>query len=463
MKHSIYFSLVVMLVVSMVLAACGSPEPTEAPAAPTAVEEATAAPAVEPVAAPVFDWQMKKGEKLRVAMVSQPWTEFLEPYIPEFKELTGIDITYEILPEDQFRQKTTTEFTAGTSDVDVFLSMAAQEGIKYESAGWYEDIDKLLADPAITDPDFDFADFTPSGLSIARLSNGKLIGLPVYIEFGSLMYNKALFDKAGVPYPPKTIEEVEKAAAAITNKDEGIYGWCARGKGAAGTSQFASVMYAFGSGWAAPDGKANLLDPKWLDAMNWYGNMIKDYGPPGATAIHWQQCQDLVLQGKIGMWLDASVFFANLLDPATSTIASTAGIAAAPEGPAGQNPHVAGWHLSIYSQSKHKEAAWLFLQWALGKEMTLKAQLANITTARASAWESPDYKKAGNPELSEAFMYAMRNGNPGWNPPVLSVGEARDAIGVVIITAIEGGDIKAEAEKANTKLQELLDATPTLK
>jgi multiple sugar transport system substrate-binding protein len=266
-----------------------------------------------------------------------------------------------------------------------------------------------------------------------------------------------------VAYPPKTLEEVEKAAAAITNKAEGIYGWCARGKGAAGTSQFASVMYAFGSGWVTPDGKANLLDPKWLDAMNWYGNMIKNYGPPGATAMHWQQCQDLVLQGKIGMWLDASVFFANLLDPATSTIASTAGIAVAPEGPAGQNPHVAGWHISIYSQSKHKEAAWLFLQWALGKEMTLKAQLANITTARTSAWESLEFKKIGNQELIEAFTYAMQHGNPGWNPPVLSVGEARDAIGVVIIIAIEGGDIQAEAAKANTKLQELLDATPKLK
>lgn len=463
MKHSIYYVVSIILVASMVLAACGAPEPAPTEeVAPTEVATEVA-PTEEPTPEAVFDWQSRKGETLRVAMVSQPWTLFLEPYIPEFKELTGIDITYEILPEDQFRQKTTTEFAAGTSDVDVFLSMAAQEGIKYESAGWYEDIEKLLADPTITDPDFDFADFTPSGLSVAQLSNGKLIGLPVYNEFGSLMYNKALFEKAGVPYPPATIEEVEAAAAAITNKDEGIYGWCARGKGAAGTSQFASIMYGFGSSWTTADGKANLLDPKWLDAMAWYGNMLNKYGPPGASAIHWQQCQELVVQGKVGMWLDASVFFANLLDPATSTIADTAGIAVAPAGPAGQNPHVAGWHLSIYSQSKHKEAAWLFLQWALGKEMTLKAQLANITTSRTSAWESPEFQAAGNKELIEAFTYAMQNGNPGWNPPVLSVGEARDAIGVVIITAHEGGDIKAAAEEANVIFQGLLDATPVLK
>jgi len=39
----------------------------------------------------------------------------------------------------------------------------------------------------------------------------------------------------------------------------------------------------------------------------------------------------------------------------------------------------------------------------------------------------------------------------------------RDAIGVVLIKAIEGGDFTAEATKTNQKLQELLDVTPKLK
>lgn len=464
MKHSIYYVMSIILAVSLVLAACGAqePAPTEQPSQAEPASTDVAAPTEEAAPEIVFDWQSQAGKTLRVAMVSQPWTQFLEPYIPEFKELTGIDVTYEILPEDQFRQKTTTEFAAGTSDVDVFLSMVSVEGIRYETAGWYEDIGALIADPAITNPDFDFADFTPSGLSIAQLSNGKLVGLPVYNEFGALMYNKALFDAAGVPYPPTTMEEVEAAAAAITDKDAGVYGWCARGKGAAGTSQFSSIMFNFGTDWAT-DGKSNLLDPKWLDAMTWYGSMLSNYGPPGAANLHWQQCQELVVQGKVGMWLDASIFFANLLNPAESTIVDSAGITVAPKGPAGSTPYVGGWHISIYSQSQNKEAAWLFLQWALSKEMTLKAQLANITTARSSAWEDSEFKAVGNAELIEAFTYAMFNGNSGWNPPVLAVGEARDAIGVVIITAHEGGDIKAALEEADAIFQGLLDATPTLK
>ena len=404
-----------------------------------------------------FNWRMRAGEKLRVAMVTQPWSEFINKHIPEFKSLTGIDVTYEILPEDQFRQKTTVEFAAGTSDVDAFLSMVAQEGIKYESAGWYADIESLLKNQKITDPGFDFKDFTRSGLGIATLPNGKLIGLPVYTEFGALFYNKELFSKAGLKYPPSTIEEVEKAAAAIKKPGEGIHGFVGRGRGAAATSQFSSLMYSFGSSWVAPNGKANLTDPKFLSAVKWYGNMHNKYGPPGTTSYSWQQGQDIFIQGKSGMWMDASVFFANLIDPTKSKIVDKVGITMVPKGPASRTPYVGGWHLSVYNGSKHKEAAWLFVQWALSKAMVLKAQLSSITTSRVSAWESPEYKKENKyPELATTFLEAMKVGNAQWNPPVLNVSEARDAIGVVLIKAIEGGDFSSEATKANQKLQELL-------
>ena len=66
-------------------------------------------------------------------------------------------------------------------------------------------------------------------------------------------------------------------------------------------------------------------------------------------------------------------------------------------------------------------------------------------------------------DLTEAFLAAMKQGNVQWNPPVLNVTEARDDIGVVLVTAIEGGDIKAAATKANGQLQALIDATPVLK
>jgi multiple sugar transport system substrate-binding protein len=484
MRRNILILLSLLIGVILVAACVAAPQQA-APAAPAqeeapaeavqeeapaeAAEEAPAEAAEEEApaeaAAPEgeFNWRMFEGQQIRVAMVTQPWSQFLEPLVPEFEELTGIDVTYEILPEDQFRQKTTVEFTAGTSDVDVFLSMVAQEGIKYESAGWYADMEALINDPSITDPEFDFADFSEQGLAIARLSNGKLIGLPVYNEFGALFYNKALFDQAGVAYPPTTLEEVEAAAAAIHNPDEGVYGICLRGKGAAATSQFSSILHAFGSDWVDAEGNSNILDPKFMEAINWYGGMLNKYGPPGATSYHWAQCQDVFLQGKAGMWIDASVFFANLIDPEQSTIVDNVGVTMSPEGPAGRTPYIGGWHLSIYNGSDNVPAAWLFVQWALSKELVLRAQLENITTGRVSAWEAEEFTSQNKyPEFATTTLEALEIGNPNWNPPVLGVSEARDAVGVLIIEAIEGGDVETTATETNDIVQGLLDETPQL-
>jgi multiple sugar transport system substrate-binding protein len=452
--------LTCLLVLAILVSGCAAPPATAVPPTTAPAAAATTAPA-QPAA---FDWKMHQGEKLRVAMVTQPWSEFIQKDIQEFKDLTGIDVNYEILPEDQFRQKTTVEFTAGTSDVDVFLSMAAQEGIKYESAGWYADIQSFLDNEAITDPDFDFADFTPSSLGIATLSNGKLVGLPVYNEYGSIMYNKELFDKAGVKYPPKTMDDVVAAAKAIHNPAEGIYGIAGRGKGAAGTSQWSSIMHSFGVDWVDADGKSAVMDPKFAEAIKWYGDLLNQYGQPGATSHSWNQAQDVFINGKSGMWMDASIFFPNVVDPAQSKIVDKVGITMAPEGPAGRIPYVGGWHLSIYNQSKNKEAAWLFVQWALGKEMVKKAQLANITTARTSAWESEEFKAANQyPEAAATYLAAMEVADARWNPPVLAVSEARDAIGAVLVKAIEGTDFTADLKAADAKMTELLEATPQLK
>lgn len=469
MKRSILV-LVLLLLGAVLLVACSptasTPSETNAGESPSQATE-TAPPTAVAAEAPAttseeFNWRMHEGTNLRIAMARQPWTEFLEPYIAEFEALTGIRTTYEILPEDQFRQKTTVEFTAGTSDVDLFVSMLAQEGIKYETAGWYADIGAMAANPAITDPIFDLSDFTDAGMLIGTLDNGKLVGLPVYVETGVLFYNKDLFDQAGVAYPPVTLEDVEAAAAAIHDPDAGIYGVCFRGRGAAATSQFASFMHTHGTSWAK-DGQAQITSPAFLDAVKWYGGMLNQYGPPGATSYHWQQCQDIFVQGKAGMWFDGSVFFANLVDSEMSQVVDVVGMAEAPVGPAGPDPTVAGWVLSIYEGSQNKDAAWLFVQWALGKEMVEKAQLNNIATARTSAWEAEAFQaQNAYPEVAEVILKQLSIGNPNWNPPVLNVGEARDAIGALIIEAIDGGNVDAMAPNVNNILQGLLDETPSL-
>lgn len=76
-----------------------------APAQPQAAEPAAGAPEA-PAAAPAgFDWQQASGQTINVLLTKNPWSETLEPYIPEFEEMTGITVEYENIPEIQARQK----------------------------------------------------------------------------------------------------------------------------------------------------------------------------------------------------------------------------------------------------------------------------------------------------------------------------------------------------------------------
>ncbi|MEK7680738.1 MAG: extracellular solute-binding protein, partial [Patescibacteria group bacterium] len=50
--------------------------------------------------------------------------------------------------------------------------------------------------------------------------NGKIYGLPLSLDTMALYYNKDLFDKAGIPEPPKNWEEFQSAAKKLTKYDK---------------------------------------------------------------------------------------------------------------------------------------------------------------------------------------------------------------------------------------------------
>src|SRR5262245_30764522 len=206
---------------------------------------AVAVAAAGPALAQSFNWQQAKGTQLRVVMNKHPWQAAIEPHLKEFETLTGIKLVHEVYPEDQFRAKVLVELTSGASSIDVFMSMPAQEGLKYMRAGWLQPVDEFLKKPALTAPDYNWDDFLEKTRE-AMVVEGKIVGVPIQVENASLMYRKDVFQKYGVKVPT-TLDEVEAAAKALNGKamtDDGQpgYGIVARGKRAAGTSTFAAYL-----------------------------------------------------------------------------------------------------------------------------------------------------------------------------------------------------------------------------
>ncbi|HBG02001.1 MAG TPA: ABC transporter substrate-binding protein [Firmicutes bacterium] len=395
--------------------------------------------------------QPYKGTTLRVLLSNHPWTDAIRPLIPEFEEATGIKVQVESLFEDQLSQKLLVEFASGTSTIDVFMQRPLQEAKQFQTNGWYADLRPFAQD----DAELDLDDFFPSGI-LAETVDGVLTGIPIVTEQEIIYYRKDLFEEAGIKVPT-TMEEFEVAAAHFNDPANGFYGFVSRGQRAAAVTQFSSYLYSFDASFDV-DGVATLNTPEAIAAFTFYGDMLRNYGPPGVLNMSWPQALAIFAQGNAAMYTDASVFYSNMLDPEQSDVGELVGFAQFPAGSAGSRPYsVVSWGVSMAGTSRNKEAAWEFMKWATSKETTLAAQYRQVPSARTSAWANPEGVVNFPAQLVDVIMASSEGSMPYDRPNVIGVGEARDVVGTVIVTAIEGGDVAAAAERANRDYQAILD------
>jgi len=406
------------------------------------------------------DWMQSKGTEIRFLMNKHPFTTYIEPKVGEFEKMTGIKVNLEVFPEDQFRNKRMIELNAGGT-VDGYMIMPGQAKLHYWKAGWLKTLDDYITDPTLTEGDWDVKDFFAGPMRGSSI-DGKQIGIVINAEASLLSYRKDLFERFDVKVP-ETMDELEAAAKFFNGKDvdgKTMVGITLRGKGAAATSQWVDFLYSFGGSWTNAQGKSNLDSPESIAAFKFYGDLLRNYGPQGATMLHWSESTSIFMEGKAAMIFDANVFKSLYENPKESKVAGKVGYTTIPAGPAGKIPHVSNWSLAISGTStpERQKAAWLFVQWATNHENALGALMAGVPAGRASAWASPEYKSQDkNPDWTAASLESFEIGQPQWNPPVLNVPEIRDITGLVIVDAIEGKDVAAAAKKAAEEMNKKME------
>ena len=387
-----------------------------------------------------FDWKRYQGTEIRFVQGLQPWQKAVEPLIPEFEQRTGIKVNLEALPEDQFRQRLQVEMTAGSEDIDVFMSSVQNDGARFAQAGWYEDLKPYVENASLTAPDYNFADFSKSVLD-GHTFEGKLSALPIQLEVQMLFYRKDLLKAAGFDAPPATLEELETIAAKTTSKD--VFGFSSRGKRAAAVTQLTSFLRNHGADYMTADGKAAFSSPEGIEALKTYGKLVREYGPSGGTNNSWEELLALFQSGRLAMWPDNSGQAAAVRDPKAVAFADQVGYAPMPAGPEGSAQTFFGWGAGVSSASANKGASWLFLQWLTGPEVVGKLQAQGIPGGRQSVEFGPgvpaDFVKAFRSSLAEAKPQL---------PAVKAVPQVRDVIGDVIVTSIQGGDVDQAAKSA---------------
>jgi multiple sugar transport system substrate-binding protein len=245
---------------------------------------------------------------------------------------------------------------------------------------------------------------------------------------------------------PTNFTELEAAAKKLNS--ESVAGIASRGKGAAAVTQLSSYVFNYG-GQYLDKGTAVFNSKPALDATRFYGRLLGSYGPKGVTSMSWENIMPLFQAGKVAMWTDASVFYGQVVDASKTQIpVENFEIANFPAGPKTNSPFiVSSWGISVANQSKKKDLAMKFLDWASSKEMAIKGMMGNITMARSSVWDDKVVRSKMNPALIETRAFAAKHGTPTDRPYMSAVGEARDLIGELIIESINTKGASANLEK----------------
>lgn len=338
---------------------------------------------------------MASAETLTIATVNNGDMIRMQKLTDDFKKSNpDIDLEWVTLEENVLRQKVTTDIATKGGQYDV-LTIGTYEVPIWAKQGWLLPLDNLGAD-------YDADDLLPairSGLT----ADGKLYAAPFYGESSMVMYRKDLFDAAGLKMPDApTWDFIADAAKKITNKDKEIYGICLRGKAGWGENMafLTAMSNSFGARWFDEKWAPQFDQPEWKDTLNFYVNLMKEAGPPGASSNGFNENLALFQTGKCGMWIDATVAASFVSNPKESQVADKVGFALAPDKGLGKRGNwLWAWNLAIPAGSQKVEAAEKFVAWATSKHYTdLVAEKEGWLNAppgtRSSLYANADYQKA---------------------------------------------------------------------
>jgi multiple sugar transport system substrate-binding protein len=356
-----------------------------------------------------FDWMKHKGKKLKLLLNKHPYADAMIANLNAFKGMTGMDVSYDIFPEDVYFDKVTAALSSSSSEYDAFMTGAYMTWT-YGPAGWVADLNEYIKDPAKTNPKYAWDDVLP-GLRSSTAWNGVPGGelgsadakqwcVPWGYELNNISYNTKMFEKAKVT-PPKNMDEMVATAAKLTKDLGGPYG-----VGVRGSRSWATIHPGFLSGYSSFGQRDfTVTGGKLKAAMNtpvskafhkqWV-QMIQESGPKNWSTYTWYQVGTDLGAGASAMIFDADIlgYFMNGGDNKEKGNIGYAPFAANPAATA-PTPNVWIWSLALSNFSKQKDAGWYFIQWASSAEHGLfgAQKMDFVNPVRASVWKDETFRK----------------------------------------------------------------------
>jgi sorbitol/mannitol transport system substrate-binding protein len=351
---------------------------------------------------------------IKVAVVSNSNMLDIEKLTPAFEKLNpGIKVVYDTLNENNERSLIETDITTHANSFNAVMISNYETPI-WAKNGWLVNLTpQLNAAYGVTD--------LLKPMRNALSYNGGLYGVPFYGESSMVYYRKDLLKAAGLTMP---LHPTWLQIAAIAKKlnSANTAGICLRGLAGWGENMAVldTVINTAGGSWFNTKWQPQLTSPADEAATNFYVNLIKSAGEPGASNDGFTECEAAYGAGKAAMWYDATVA-AGLIATAYPKVSANTGYAYAPTGsPSGASGVPSGWlytwSLSIPKGVPDVAATVKYLEWATGKGYIAysgpKIGWANIDPGtRYSTYSLPQYKKAAG-AFSGITLASINGANP---------------------------------------------------
>jgi multiple sugar transport system substrate-binding protein len=284
---------------------------------------------------------------------------------------------------------------AGGRPPDLFLLNYRFYG-QFADKGQLEPIEERLAESDA----FEEGDFYPQALDAFRF-DGKLSCLPQNISSLVVYYNKALFRKAGLPLPSGewTWQEFVDTAVKLTDRDRGQYGVGVEPS----LIRIAPFVWSNGGDLVRDDLSGFALhEPAAREPLRQFMLLHTAYGAiPSEEEVEAEDDESRFMNGRLGMILSS-----RRSTPAFRTIKAFDWDVA----PLPRFKEQAGiLHSDAYCLTKgseNKDAAWRFVEFALGREgqeITARAG-RTVPSLRAVAESDAFLNPSAKPASSRVFL-----------------------------------------------------------
>ncbi|WP_323767338.1 sugar ABC transporter substrate-binding protein [Marinovum sp.] len=332
-------------------------------------------------------------EEITIATVNNGDMIIMQELSSKWEEDTGNTIAWVTLEENVLRSRVTTDIASGGGQFDI-MTIGSYEAPIWGANDWLVPVGDIEG--------YDYDDLIPAvkaGLS----HDGTLYALPFYAESSFTMYRTDLFEEAGLEMPEQpTYEQIMDFAEKLTDRENDVNGICLRGKAGWGENMafIGTLINTHGGRWFDENWVPQADQPAWENALNYYLELMNNYGPPGASSNGYNENQALFQQGKCAMWIDATSAAGRVFDPSQSEYADKVGFAAAPVAETEKgNAWFWAWSLAIPASSQKQDAAKDFLAWATSEEYVnmvgeAKGWVAVPPGTRQSTYANPNYTEA---------------------------------------------------------------------